>query len=344
MEITLGKNIKELRQRKGLTQERLASYLGVSFQAISKWENGETYPDICMLPSIASFFNVTTDYLLCIDKSKKDAAVQAYIEKYESLWAEKRYDEVRTVMKKATEDFPGEFTLLVRYLNALIWCNMCDEKCAVNSRGEIEEIYAMIQSNCTVDSIRIWAKKLVCQYYFRLASIKSSGISFDDVKNILSEMPLMQNSRDYLSCIYTSSEEEREAAVKNLINEAVYLMCRAVDGLYNDRTENEQSKLSSYKSIAHILETVYPDGDFGKNYINAAMIYAKLADCLRDFGDNTAADKYMNLCRETALRFYGSSGVLVHTSPLVSGHKVQKSKIPMAQGEPLSVKIEKYKI
>lgn len=341
MEITIGKNIKELRQRKGLTQERLASYLGVSFQAISKWENGETYPDICILPAIASFFNVTTDYLLCVDKSKRDDEVRAYIEKYESLWAEKRYDEVKKVMKKATEAFPGEFTLLVRYLNSLIWCSY-DEKNAVASRGEIEDIYTMIQSNCTVDSIRIWAKNLVCRYYFRLASIENSGISFDEVKSILSEMPLMQNSRDYLSCIYSTSENEREAAVKNLVNEAVYLMCRAVIGLCNDSKENENYKISAYKSIAHILEAVYPDGDFGKSYINATMIYAKLADCLRKSGKNTEAEKYISLSRETAQRFDTSDNILFHTSPLVAGYTVQKSKIPMAQGDPLSVRIENF--
>ncbi len=52
MNIYFGENIKRLRSEQNLTQEALAGFLGVSFQTISKWERGETYPDITMLPVI----------------------------------------------------------------------------------------------------------------------------------------------------------------------------------------------------------------------------------------------------------------------------------------------------
>ena len=61
---TLSERIKELRKKAGLTQSELADKLGLSDKAISKWEVGETNPDITMLPNLASLFGVTIDYLL----------------------------------------------------------------------------------------------------------------------------------------------------------------------------------------------------------------------------------------------------------------------------------------
>ena len=50
----LGEKIKFLRKQRNLSQEVLANYLGVSFQAVSKWESGTTMPDVTLIPAIAS--------------------------------------------------------------------------------------------------------------------------------------------------------------------------------------------------------------------------------------------------------------------------------------------------
>ena len=63
----VGENIRTLRQRKGLTQEQVAQQLGVTYQAVSKWENGTNTPDIALLPEIAAFFGVTIDALFSQD-------------------------------------------------------------------------------------------------------------------------------------------------------------------------------------------------------------------------------------------------------------------------------------
>lgn len=62
-EINLSKNILELRKKKGVTQEELASNLNISSQAVSKWENNVCLPDSTMLVDIANFFDVSIDYL-----------------------------------------------------------------------------------------------------------------------------------------------------------------------------------------------------------------------------------------------------------------------------------------
>ena len=62
-----GERLKKLRHDNRITQEVLAEYLGISYQAVSKWENNAGFPDISLLPAIARFFSVSTDYLLGIE-------------------------------------------------------------------------------------------------------------------------------------------------------------------------------------------------------------------------------------------------------------------------------------
>ena len=56
--------LKQLRKQKGISQEILAEYLGISTQAISKWECELSYPDIELLPILANYFKVSIDFLL----------------------------------------------------------------------------------------------------------------------------------------------------------------------------------------------------------------------------------------------------------------------------------------
>lgn len=68
MEQTLGKRIMENRKRLGMTQDQLAEKLGITAQAVSKWENDLSCPDIATLPKLADIFGTTTDALLGIEK------------------------------------------------------------------------------------------------------------------------------------------------------------------------------------------------------------------------------------------------------------------------------------
>ena len=66
-----GKNVKALRMSKNLTQEQFADQLGVSFQSVSRWENCITYPDVEMIPIIARYFGVSTDFLFGVPEEEK---------------------------------------------------------------------------------------------------------------------------------------------------------------------------------------------------------------------------------------------------------------------------------
>lgn len=71
MNLLIGKIIKQLRQERDLTQEDVATHLGISFQSISKWERGDGYPDITMLPALSNYFGISIDELLGINEIAK---------------------------------------------------------------------------------------------------------------------------------------------------------------------------------------------------------------------------------------------------------------------------------
>lgn len=75
MDTTVGRRIAMLRKDRGLSQEQLAEMLGVSGQAVSKWENDQTCPDISLLPQLARILGVTVDELLS-GKQESSPSVQ----------------------------------------------------------------------------------------------------------------------------------------------------------------------------------------------------------------------------------------------------------------------------
>ena len=71
MQVNLGEKIRELRKRDGRKQEDLAKALGVTPQAVSRWEGNGGYPDMGMIPAIANFFHVTIDELFGYDNDRE---------------------------------------------------------------------------------------------------------------------------------------------------------------------------------------------------------------------------------------------------------------------------------
>ena len=114
MKLFIGETLKKLRCERDLTQEELAAHLGISFQAISKWERSEGYPDITLLPTIARYFGISVDELLGIDKL---ASAEEY-ERINREYEENRKKEMRrenvVLMKNALTLYPNDPLLLVQ--------------------------------------------------------------------------------------------------------------------------------------------------------------------------------------------------------------------------------------
>ena len=135
MEQTIGKRIVRYRKAMGLTQDQLAEKLGVTAQAVSKWENDQSCPDITMLPKLAEIFGVTTDALLgregaeqkvtvhtaeVVDDDEEKAGVHARNGGWEFHWERNRLGAVVGAIFVLTV---GVLTLLSRMMewNVTFW-------------------------------------------------------------------------------------------------------------------------------------------------------------------------------------------------------------------------------
>lgn len=79
--MNIGNKIRELRKQRGITQEQLAESIGISFQAVSKWENNIALPDITLVPVLASYFGVSMDELFDFNLKEIEHAVRIITEK-----------------------------------------------------------------------------------------------------------------------------------------------------------------------------------------------------------------------------------------------------------------------
>lgn len=75
----IGNQIRQLRLRRGITQEEMASHFGITAQAVSKWERGTASPDIGMLPGISAYFGVTIDELFALSDDTRMERIQNMI-------------------------------------------------------------------------------------------------------------------------------------------------------------------------------------------------------------------------------------------------------------------------
>ena len=114
-----GSNIKSLRKEKNLTQEQLAEYLNVSAQAISKWETNCSYPDITLLPIIASFFEISIDGLIGHDLSKITEDIENIAVTSDKLINDKRYAEAISNLRFGLTKYPANDTLMYKLAWAL---------------------------------------------------------------------------------------------------------------------------------------------------------------------------------------------------------------------------------
>lgn len=323
MTICFGENLKNLRKSRELTQEALADFLGMSFQAISKWERGETYPDITMLPTIASFFGVTVDSLLGTDMIEKEKQINEYCDKYSRLVSDGKVEDARDMLKTAITEFPGNYDLLAKYFNALIHAQHNDDY-LLSIKAEVQRVYDTVQNYCNVDSIRIWTKKLMCRYLRDLSLIKNSGVDIAEAEKILEQLPVMQNTRDYEAMyMYPHDDEKRAVACANGISEMLRLFGEIMNRKYKNFLDADSDISEAY---INLVEKVMPDGDYGKSHYLMVINHHRLGVKKFVAGDEKAALEHFEKGLKLAKSYDEMPDILVHTSKAVKGLEFDKTK------------------
>ena len=104
--IKIGEKIRLLRKKNDVTQDKLADHLGVTPQAVSRWESGVCYPDMNYLPAIADYFSVTMDELLCYNNAQKEQKVAAYLEEADRLLIR---EEQSSLLRLAIGSLPDKY-------------------------------------------------------------------------------------------------------------------------------------------------------------------------------------------------------------------------------------------
>ena len=113
MDIKIGEILKTLRKERGNTQEDLASHLGISVQAVSKWERGDGFPDITHLPYIASYYEVTTDDLLGCNNLRKQNDLAEFEKKAQVLINKGKRKERLALCREMQKKYPNEKIVLL---------------------------------------------------------------------------------------------------------------------------------------------------------------------------------------------------------------------------------------
>lgn len=113
MNLNIGSAIKRLRMEHSVTQEELAGYLGISYQAISKWENETTMPDITLLPKLATFFGIKIDELFSVDYDDELERIDNILH-FESM-TDKNYLYSKRILDGILREDPDNLSAIKRY-------------------------------------------------------------------------------------------------------------------------------------------------------------------------------------------------------------------------------------
>jgi len=113
-EINIARTIVKKRREKGMTQEDLAKFIGVSKASVSKWETGQSYPDITFLPQLATLFNITIDELIGYEPQMSREDIRKLYLKLSADFAEKPFDEVLASCREIAKKYYSCFPLLIK--------------------------------------------------------------------------------------------------------------------------------------------------------------------------------------------------------------------------------------
>ena len=279
MQLNLGVKIRELRRRDGRTQESLADALGVTSQAVSRWEAGGSYPDMEMIPAIANYFGITIDELFGY-QNDRDAKIDGIIDKIKSLDIPNRgdgewIDEGLVILREGLAEFPKNERLLITLAETLHeagW-RRHDEWIYYDVEGFIQYSYDTqkkniywseavkvcenLLSNATEQMVVSKAASLLVSLY-RVRGESEKAIS------CAMRMPSIKECREYLLAGAADGKQEARYIGEFLLKAAREFADKLVYGLIANRKHYDSDlPIEKVKGAINIFHLICDDGNLG---------------------------------------------------------------------------------
>ena len=237
MQMQIGERIKELRKERRMTQEQLADMVGISFQAVSKWENNLALPDITLVPVLARIFSVSTDELFSFNK----AEIQAEIESI--TWESYKYREddpakAREILEKGLEKYPENDILLNNLLYTLNYSKNPDETIKIASK--------LIDKTTEAD-VKFDALRFLAYAYNAKGDKESAAAALEQIPEIyftkLSEMAfILEGEAKYLA-----AEKQKWISFETLLQ-----MTWKIAECYIDECKTAEAREQTQRALALI--------------------------------------------------------------------------------------------
>ena len=252
MEIRVSENIKRLRKEKGLTQETLAGILHISPQSISKWERGDAYPDISMLPTLANCFGITIDALLGNDQIIAEERIKHYIEEYKKFTTNEEGQRALELAKIAYEDYSYDYRIVMLYVNALKVYGTSNDK------EEIECLCKLVLKNCTDKTLLLDASSHIL------------GLNSAEDKFAFMEKYIEYGQDWNWFNVYPHSSVEGKIMMQSDIIDKWWHLNAYIGILANSKNDIEgyvvspQEKIALIKKQQAIFNAMFDEDDFGE--------------------------------------------------------------------------------
>jgi transcriptional regulator with XRE-family HTH domain len=162
--MNIGETIKKYRKKNDLTQEKLADFLCVSYQAVSKWETGISSPDLSLIAPLSRLLKISADELLGLTEhdERRDELESAY----DNTWKTGDLNERYKIAEAIVKEYPGE----MKYLDWLAWITAMrsfdfkDDATYIAEQEKAIKMFAAIIENCSEDKIKNSAICGITQY------------------------------------------------------------------------------------------------------------------------------------------------------------------------------------
>jgi transcriptional regulator with XRE-family HTH domain len=185
----LAENLKKYRIMKDLTQEDIADYLNITPQSVSKWERGETYPDITLLPALANIFETSIDLLIGMDTVRAAETRYNIHKRANELMRNDQLDAAENVYRDALLIYPNKPGMILGLASVLALKRNSEEAIKLIERGLPLSINE--KQKATI-------RATLCFLYLK------SGDS-EKAKLLASELPHQRESREVIEPIIAKS-------------------------------------------------------------------------------------------------------------------------------------------